>query len=820
MIVLEHDLASRNNLQGGPDVQAHHDNEYFEVPLDSNRNYVERSSITNQLEDLLEPAKTMKAPAAVRVVLYGLGGAGKTELAARFAERHQKHYRAIFWVYGADASRLKEGFERIGKTINRESSGSHRDLLHDAQTWFAENSGWLLIVDNVDDKDALDALRWQYLKGSMKGHVIVTSRNPSTSVYWNGIEVADMNLSEAISLMNNIVGRSGEGEDAVLARLLSDLGYLPLAIDQASSYIAATGMSTQEYHRWYKIEKARLLNEIPSTLYRYDSRQTVMTTWEISFQRVTQSDPAVSKLLLMMSHFSHDDIPITMIQLKHDSLRYWASNGEWDSLPKDQEWVQSELKSTLHHGLRLREAIRSLRNYSFIRYKQGGESLWIHPLVHYWASHKLKTHPDQQQLTMCSIGLVASSFEKEDRLPPIAIPYGRKDVASVGEERNLRLWPWRQYMKLVPHAHLCLRHVTRLASMPEAMAHLCLSLLQILEYTSTPDDPVVALRLAPEDAHKIIDHVTQFGEAADDYLDFSSTLWRLTRATVCSCLKWAERFSNRCCHCQRAIQGSIRWLEKIMTQPDVSNLTARIKATSLGLLFIIVLDGRHLLDACYDCNVGPEIKVYSSLAAENFWLMNKDAFGFTSPKLRTWFDKPNSTCSHMERYVYNMGRYIRVRSVTTHCTRLTDASARKALAEEVTKTFEVLCGQRSEEYRRSVWYLTTALEEDWGQIRQYLEPLVAHSMDEPTLAWSHERCIIRLLHAYFELGLSSKAQDLSEQVQRSYNNAEKFLRSMQKNRLPAGGKVLQDATTAPPWQIFVRGLLGKTTTVTCRPYTR
>ena len=62
-------------------------------------------------------------------------------------------------MYGADASRLKEGFERIGKTIDRESSGPHRDLLHDAQTWFAENSGWLLIIDNVDDKDALDALR-------------------------------------------------------------------------------------------------------------------------------------------------------------------------------------------------------------------------------------------------------------------------------------------------------------------------------------------------------------------------------------------------------------------------------------------------------------------------------------------------------------------------------------------------------------------------------------------------------------------------------------------------------------------------------------
>lgn len=74
---------------------------------------------------------------------------------------------------------------------------------------------------------------------------------------------------------------------------------------------------------------------------------------------------------------------------------------------------------------------------------------------------------------------------------------------------------------------------------------------------------------------------------------------------------------------------------------------------------------------------------------------------------------------------------------------------------------------------------------------EVLEPLVVQSMNEPTLVWSHERCIIRLIHAYFELDLSSEAQQLSERVQKSYDCAGKVLRSLHKDRLPAYDKALQ-----------------------------
>jgi len=86
-------------------------------------------------------------------------------------------------------------------------------------------------------------------QGGMDGHDVVTNRNRTTSVYWNGVEVTCMNTPEAVTLLSNIAGQLNQHEDPSLLKLLEDLGHLPLAIDQVSSYIAATGISPREYHR-------------------------------------------------------------------------------------------------------------------------------------------------------------------------------------------------------------------------------------------------------------------------------------------------------------------------------------------------------------------------------------------------------------------------------------------------------------------------------------------------------------------------------------------------------------------------------------------
>ena len=87
-------------------------NQYFHVPFDSNKNYVDRTQVTHLLEKKMSPHDE-GCGSAKRVVLFGLGGSGKTEIAVQFAQRQRHCYEAVFWVNGVDEMHMNAGYRDI-----------------------------------------------------------------------------------------------------------------------------------------------------------------------------------------------------------------------------------------------------------------------------------------------------------------------------------------------------------------------------------------------------------------------------------------------------------------------------------------------------------------------------------------------------------------------------------------------------------------------------------------------------------------------------------------------------------------------------------
>jgi hypothetical protein len=130
------------------------------------------------------------------LVLRGLGGMGKTQLAVEFARRHHRRFSSVFWLDGRSedilkrsiagcASRIPQG--QIPETSRRYVADASADIdvvVKDVMAWLArpDNTAWLLIFDNVDreymaqggDPDAYDVRR--YLSGADQGSVLVTTR--------------------------------------------------------------------------------------------------------------------------------------------------------------------------------------------------------------------------------------------------------------------------------------------------------------------------------------------------------------------------------------------------------------------------------------------------------------------------------------------------------------------------------------------------------------------------------------------------------------------------------------------------------------------
>lgn len=61
-------------------------NEHYIVPRQVNPNFTGRKDIRQILIDSLTPGRRRRAGIQRRFVLYGMGGAGKTQIAVKFAE--------------------------------------------------------------------------------------------------------------------------------------------------------------------------------------------------------------------------------------------------------------------------------------------------------------------------------------------------------------------------------------------------------------------------------------------------------------------------------------------------------------------------------------------------------------------------------------------------------------------------------------------------------------------------------------------------------------------------------------------------------------
>ncbi|KAK5308775.1 hypothetical protein LTR93_012392, partial [Exophiala xenobiotica] len=100
-----------------------HDSDQFVVDVDLSAipdaaKFVARENELGEMRRLLQGHKSRSS-----VVLHGLGGIGKTQLAIKYAIRHKEKYTAIFWLNANDEDSLKLSFRRMAQRILEDQEG-------------------------------------------------------------------------------------------------------------------------------------------------------------------------------------------------------------------------------------------------------------------------------------------------------------------------------------------------------------------------------------------------------------------------------------------------------------------------------------------------------------------------------------------------------------------------------------------------------------------------------------------------------------------------------------------------------------------------
>jgi adenosylhomocysteinase len=273
------------------------------------RLFIGRNNIKQQIKDVFENAISVVTPVRY-MVLAGLSGSGKSELAIKYAwENREKYTGGCLFIEAENKDVLINSFIKIAQLLNIEEEDPHArtQLIYKA---LRRRGRTLIIFDDVPDNTFLQG----HLPSKQDGYscanfsIIITSLN---QVSWNAYQVIliDPDMPELQKDAVEYIEINTQCNRECAQKLAQELQYLPLALSQAVAYIKLH-CSTERYLALLQEQTRRptLLSQPSLESKNNINKQTVMRTWSISLDALSKLNPNPVVVLQCMAFIYPDQI--------------------------------------------------------------------------------------------------------------------------------------------------------------------------------------------------------------------------------------------------------------------------------------------------------------------------------------------------------------------------------------------------------------------------------------------------------------------------------------------------------------------------------
>ncbi|KAI9655944.1 MAG: hypothetical protein M1829_000454 [Trizodia sp. TS-e1964] len=382
----------------------------FIIPFSRNLNFIDRHLYLDLLHEKC-------AVPGSRTALVGLGGVGKSQLAIEFSYQVQNHSPEIyvFWVHSTNATQFEQSFREIAEYLGIAGRNDlEADIIRITHDWLQnENNGkWLLILDDVvhdswflsdntlsvlvsvkDSTEKESRSPWGWLPQSPHGSVLITTRNRRVA----------LNLAEERDI---ITVEPSIKEDAIaFSKITSALGCIPLALAQATKDLN----KRPSKHSVREFIKTTPLNNEGNFRQEQGAYNSIIFTWQVSFDRIQQESPSAAELLSLMSFFDGQGIPKGLIQNRDE-----IGNG-YRNLGRRYKSMDDGQGASENSATEIFEAdVSVLRDYFFIKININNQNFEMHRLVQLSARYWLEAHNNLERWKQQFIKILWAEFPTSD----------------------------------------------------------------------------------------------------------------------------------------------------------------------------------------------------------------------------------------------------------------------------------------------------------------------------------------------------------------------------------------------------------------------
>ena len=381
--------------------------------------FVVREGLLQEMETQLMKGNTNEK--TVALVLAGLGGVGKTQLASKFIEKNVSEFTLIWHFDGQSEETLNQSYREFAERVKLVAPASEgggwlgaltgwggkkketpEELLHKVNDWLSkiENRGWLLYFDNVEDPKTLEQ-KFPYCGG----RILITSRQREG---WNTsalLSVPEFTREESVALLKKWIP-AYKGDPESIQALAEELGELPLALAQAGSLIGNDEnrlLHAKDYLIHFQRERSELWKGAGVPGYP----KSVVETWQLNINYIKDTYPLSAEVFTLCAYLDPDTIPT-----------HWLAN--WLIEKKQLSFEDYRVVRELNH------LIRPLINFSLL---YGNKPIKIHALQDTLRMNRLVQCVVQDSL----------STEEQKRAIQEALALTKKEFERY-EEENLETW--------------------------------------------------------------------------------------------------------------------------------------------------------------------------------------------------------------------------------------------------------------------------------------------------------------------------------------------------------------------------------------------